>query len=321
METDILSDKQYIAGMMNTEAPGGKGTMIEYVVLTTLGDCIKESFNYQFDLTSKKFGEINVKSSSRFNSLNGHEWAFGKRPTSYIPNYFICVGMNELYTEILHVWIIPGNSRLIGSHGIHVIDSPRGLKKVSKYEVNSTPYNEVFQSIDFTSFPEFCNTKNSSLIKSRSIAEDIKNGISITELENVYGKDCYPAFLKWIDENKLKKYVDLKTGIISIYSSERMLEITEDNYPVYNYNGGFLGCMMNGNLTHYYFMNPDDPDRPVPKVKRIRCVIRAYTETQNEITLGQVKKETGIDDPEPILKKLRGMGDIMEIRPNVFKYV
>lgn len=321
METDILSNKQYISGILNTKAPSGKGTIIEYTVLTTLGDCIKETFNFPYDLTSKKLGEINVKSSSRHDSKNGYEWAFGKRPDSYIPDYFVCVGLNKEYTEILHVWVIPGNARVIGSYGVHVIDSPRGLKRVAKYEVDPVPYNEVFQSIDFTSFPEFCNTGNTDLIKNRSLAGDLRDRKSIDELEMVYGIGCYQSFLDWIHNNKLKKYFDIKTGLIGIYQGERSLEMTEETYPTYDYMGKYMGFIKGGRLTRYDYFSLDDKDRPVPKIRLIRNAIRAYTETNKTITLDQIKQETGIEDPEPILNRLRQQGDIILVNHCAYKYV
>ena len=136
MAADILSNKQYLAGILNPEERVGKGTMIEYVVLTVMKDCVKESFNFSYDLTSKRLGEINVKSSSKHKSQNGYEWAFSKKPNSYIPNYYVCVALDEDYKNIVHVWEIPGTERVIGSHGIHIIDNQRGLKRVSKYEVD-----------------------------------------------------------------------------------------------------------------------------------------------------------------------------------------
>lgn len=317
METEILSDKQYIAGMLNTEAPGGKGTMIEYVVLTTLGDCIKESFNYQFDLTSKKLGEINVKSSSRLNSKNGYEWAFGKHPNSYIPDYFICVGMNNLYTEILHVWIIPGNSRLIGSHGIHVIDNPNGLKKVSKYEVNSTPYNEVLHSIDFTSFPEFKNIDNDELKRGMGIARSIRDGKTLDEINNEYGEEYYHKYLKWVFDNKLKTYFHINTGLVGIFSSSVFIEMTKFTYPVFDIMGKYTGYV---NIRDFV-PNRKETTNYIDGTKLVWNAIKELTENGECIDINNIRCKTDIEKPEKYLIWMVYYGDIAESHPGyVCKY-
>jgi hypothetical protein len=57
---NVLSDKQHNAGVLDPNSKVGKGTLIEYVVLITLTDCVKEDFNRRYDLTSVKFGEIKL---------------------------------------------------------------------------------------------------------------------------------------------------------------------------------------------------------------------------------------------------------------------
>ena len=137
----------------------------------------------------------------------------------------------------------------------------------------------------------------------------------------MYGVGCYQAFLNWINGNKLTKYFDIITGIIGIYQGERFLEITEETYPAYDYMGNFIGFMKKGRLTRYYHFSLEDKDRPITKIRLIKDAIRAYKETNKAITLDQIKQETGIENPEPILEKLRQVGDIILVKPDVYKYV
>lgn len=320
MEVDVLAEKQYMTGLLNQDVPIGKGTMIEYVVLTALNDCVKESFNFEYDLTSKRLGELNVKSSSKHVSKNGSEWYFGKHPGSYIPDYYVCVGLDEEFKEIAHVWIIPGDARVIGSYGIHVIDNAKGLRKVSKYETDPDPYNKRYKSIDFTTFPEFQNTNNDSLKLNRSIAKDIKEGFSVQDIEREYGEGYYLKYLKWINENDLKKCFNLKNGVIGVFSGRMFLEITDDTYPTFDYMGKYIGYMDNGRncpIANSTFTIGGLPS----KMKSIQETIRLFTKTEGGISLEDLKQETGIGDVEKYVGGLMSHGIIMNNNKGGYKWV
>ena len=323
MSTDILSDIQYQTGLLNYEVPIGKGTLIEYVVLTALGDCIKESFNFPYDLTSKKLGELNVKSSARHNSKNGYVWTFGKKPESYIPNYYVCVALDEQYSKIVNVWIIPGDARVVGSHGIYVIDNVKGLKRVQKYSIDPSPYNEIFQSIDISSFPEFSNINNSDLIKqNKSIAKDIKDGRTVEDIEKEYGKEYYLKFLQWIDEHNLKKYFHPNTGIQGIFAGGYFIEITEDRFPVFNSFGKYLGYVdTNGRFIRKFKTKIDIlRSEKSSKMKLVRDIIQTFTMSEGKISLERLKNECGRDDIEDIIDMFKKHGDLLYTN-NEYKWI
>lgn len=316
MGADILSERQYLSGTLKTDVPIGKGTIIEYTVLTTLGDCIKESFNFPYDLTSKKLGEINVKSSSRRDSKNGYEWAFGKRPDSYIPDYFVCVGLNNDYTEILHVWVIPGNARVIGSCGVHVIDSPRGLKRVAKYEVDPDLYNEVFQNIDISTFPEFENTYNDVLKQNKAIAQSINEGYTLDKIESEYGEEYYQNYLKWISDNKLKKYFHINTGLIGIFPGNVFVEMTEFTFPVFDIEGEYVGYVN----VRDFVRNRRKQDRRDKNecVRSIWNAIKQLTENDEPANINSIRCQTHIEDPERYLNWMIDYGDITKASPTEY---
>lgn len=310
MGADILSENQYLSGTLKTDTTIGKGTIIEYVVLTTLGDCVKESFNFPYDLTSKKCGEINVKSSSKHNSKNGHEWAFGKQPESYIPDYFICVGLNESYTEILHVWKIPGDARVIGSCGIHIIDNPKGLKRVSRYEVDPFPYNEVYRNIDISTFPEFENTYNEGFKQNRAIAQSINEGYTLEKIKAEYGDKYYQEYLKWISDNNLKKYFHINTGLVGVFPSNAFIEMTEFTFPVFDIVGEYVGYVN----VHDFIRNRMKEEKRDRKelIRNIWDSIKQLTENGESASINSIRCKTSIEDPERYLTWMLEYGDIVK---------
>jgi hypothetical protein len=159
----------YLNGIVKPISTIGIGIITEYVVSKVLSDCIKcntvDNFCAEYDLISKKYNTINVKSSKLYPNTKRRRgfWNFAKKYIAKIPNYYICIGFNEDKTEILHVWIIPGNSTLVRNSGIKISNSDIGLSRVIKYEVDITPYNEVYQNLDIYSLPEFCNFKQNNI--------------------------------------------------------------------------------------------------------------------------------------------------------------
>ncbi|MEN6293800.1 MAG: hypothetical protein ABFD07_17510 [Methanobacterium sp.] len=319
MVTDIQFDTQYISGTLDPEATLGKGTIIEYVVLTTLGDCVKENFNYPYNLTSASLGEINVKSSSKHHSRNGKIWSFSKKPNSYIPEHYICVGLDEEFKKIIRVWIIPGDARVIGTHGINIIDKDVWLNKFRKYEVNPSPYNATFQTLDITTFPEFCNIDVQDLTLYKSIANDILNMFMIADIEAKYGEGSYEEYLKWVDEKGLKKYFNLKGGVIGIYPHENFREVDLDNYPVFNYTGKYVGAMYYGDVFDDYYDPAEHDMQPyISRCRHVKNCIKKLAQKHNRITLEQIRRESSVDRFTNIINDLKRRGIIVEVEDNEY---
>lgn len=159
-------DRNHIHGILSPDSSSGIGVITEHVVYETLGDCekynIKDDFNADYDLKSEKYGTINVKSSKlcRRGKRKSGEWYFEKKRNAVIPDYYICIGFDENRDKILKVWIIPRDVDVIGICGIHITNSIKSLNRAKQYEVNSIPYNEVYQNLDIMTLPEFKNIKH-----------------------------------------------------------------------------------------------------------------------------------------------------------------
>ena len=151
------------SGVLNPNSGRGIAAITEHVVYDVLKDCEKcntfRNHNAKYDLISNSLGTINVKTSAL---LKTNVWHFGRRANQTIPDYYICLGFNEDRTEIVKVFQIPGNSDLVKSYGIAITNTKRGLKKVLQYEIDATPYNNLYQNLDIYTLPEFsnCNSDN-----------------------------------------------------------------------------------------------------------------------------------------------------------------
>jgi len=165
-DNDIICSKchdhkrDYYHGVTDPNSYIAIGIITEHVVYEVLGDCIKcntkDNFNAPYDLISEKYGIINVKSAALIHrERNRISWNFEKKLAAKIPNVYICIGFDETKTEIQHVWIIPGNSKLVANRGITI--SLSRLERASEYEVDPTPYNTVYQNLDIYTLPEFRN--------------------------------------------------------------------------------------------------------------------------------------------------------------------
>ena len=152
------SPRKYLHGVLNPDSTVGLAVLTETVVSSVLQDCIKcnivGSFNSPYDLISDQYGTINVKSSTLRES---NTWQFNKRDNQTIPDYYICIGLDEFRFNVLKVFIIPGNSNLVTSGGISITNTTRGLVRSKEYMVNEIPYNEIYQSLTINELPEFKN--------------------------------------------------------------------------------------------------------------------------------------------------------------------
>lgn len=153
----IQSPRNYVNGTLDPNSSTAIGIITEYIVRNVLNDCInyntQTDFHNKFDLNSKKYGTIDVK-SSKLGNYNSWKFTSNKH---YHPNNYICIGFDASKNKILKVWIIPKNSNIIGKYAICI--SVNNLLRASQYEVDATPYNDAYQNLDIYSLPEFCNLK------------------------------------------------------------------------------------------------------------------------------------------------------------------
>lgn len=172
-------------GELDPDSLLGFATITEYVVLDVLGDATKEKFGAPYDLLSESLGKINVKYSILHRDSPTHRyWTFAKTPTAQIPDYYICLGMDEYQTEIIKVWKIPGSSVVVNKRGIIVRHSRD--ERVKKYEQDSTIYNKTLQEMNINEKPEFRNTTKPKIndtrltlqkmeLEYRELLESVKN--------------------------------------------------------------------------------------------------------------------------------------------------
>ncbi|MFA6335760.1 MAG: hypothetical protein WCX48_09490 [Bacteroidales bacterium] len=158
MVTNPKLNKHYQKGTLDPGSTVGRGTIIEYVVMETMKDCTKTKFDFKYDLDSEDLGEVNVK-SSRLTTSNS--WNFKTEHLEYMPDYYVCVALNELFTKILHIWIIP--PEIILTKRLIIKNSENGISKVKDYEIDSSKYNHALQHINITQYPEFRNIPNDKI--------------------------------------------------------------------------------------------------------------------------------------------------------------
>jgi hypothetical protein len=165
LQSDIIprypiTTVKYCNGLLSCTSDRGWAVITEHITCVVLGDCIninKECFISPIDLYSKRYGNIDVKSSKLSYHKNSYNWNFRKRRRSKIPDYFMCIGFNEDKTQIVKVWLIPSGSDVVNTLGIYITNSNSGLERVYTYELDPTPYNEVYQDLDLTMLYEFRN--------------------------------------------------------------------------------------------------------------------------------------------------------------------
>lgn len=193
----------------------GRGTVIEYVVLETMGNCSKMVFNHCYDLYSHRLHKVNVKSSKLYKKAN--YWSFSINAAGFVPHYYVCVALDELYDKILHVWEIPGKSEVVGFKRIVVTNTLNGLERFRKYEVEPSKYNDVFQNMDISKYPEFRGLTKESI---KLVRRD-------------------PRCVKL--EAHIKTYFDRNTGIIGNELGDSSLELSNECYPLYDHNNAYHG--------------------------------------------------------------------------------
>jgi len=159
-------NNQFRTGKLNIKSPTGQATITEHVVFTVLGDCVKlntnEKFTSLYDLESKSLNNIDVKSSSlmtRYKPTSLTRWCFHLHINTENPDNFVCIGFNQDRSEIVKVWVIPGNCDKTHSANINVTNTANGLSKFKEYEVDAAPYNTIYKNLNIYELPEFRNLK------------------------------------------------------------------------------------------------------------------------------------------------------------------
>lgn len=328
MRTNITSDKQYVSGTLDPNFSVGRGTIIEYVVMKTLEDCKKERFNYAFDLSSSTYGSINVKSSSSHRGGVNPTWHFIKTPNSYVPNYYICVGLDSEFKKILRVWIIPGDSKIVKTRGIVITDSDIGRKKALDYEVDPAPYQSVFTFLNIESLPEFRNINIDNFKIYKAITQKVKKGYSPMDLIDDYGEELYQEYLFWVKRSNLKKCFNIYNGSVCTYNTDPRInenldecfaEITPYLYPIYDYAFKFTGYYYNGSI-----LKPAmKPSEHKSKMKTIEGIIKLYTIKYGKISIDDLKRELqekqiDVDNLEMVLRKFMMRGDLLRKSPTEY---
>lgn len=160
-----MKDAAYKNGDLDPESSLGFATITEYVVLEVLGDATKERFGAPYDLYSTSLKKINVKYSILRTNGNSNHWHFSKNINSATPDYYVCLGMDKHQTEILNVWIIPGDAPVVNDKGIMIYQSTE--HKFHKYSVDRDIYNNTFQKMDIKEKFEFRNTTKPKVKENR----------------------------------------------------------------------------------------------------------------------------------------------------------
>jgi len=293
-------------GILDPTSDYGRATITEYVVLNVLGDCTKEKLNAPYDLTSKKYGSINVKSSKKHNSRDIPFWEFSKRSGSYIPNFYACLAMSDYHHVIRHVWIIPVNFCDIESKGIRINCRGQGYEQFEKYEVDAEPYDKAYREFDNTKYLEFCNIKKSEFFKKQ-----------LCEIPHNPDKTRYEEYLRWVDENEFNKNFDPETGDVSVFPNIHVIPYTENLFPVYSHNGTYIGFVENGIFTNITEKNKTR----ISMVMRLRSMIKSLTKYEGKANFKYIFEKFGDMDINRYLKILIDDGYIRSISDCDYEYI
>ncbi len=156
-------DRNYLHGILDPNCTSGVAVITEFITSEVLKDTIlcntAGNFTAPYDLVSNKYGNINVKSASGklHTKYNNYSWRFRRGQNEKSPDYYFCIGFDEYRMNIIKVWIIPSNASIVCKSGIGIYADLSSLKRTQQYEVDPTPYNEIYQNLDIYTLPEFCN--------------------------------------------------------------------------------------------------------------------------------------------------------------------
>jgi len=277
-------------GILDPSSDYGRATITEYVVLNVLGECTKEKLNAPYDLTSKEYGTINVKSSKICTLDENKFWEFHKREKEYIPDYYFCIGFSQYYHVIQHVWIIPGKAHEVKPKGIVVKKNEYGLNKFKMYEVDCNPYNKAFREFDNSLYSEFCNIERKEFkYKQLDYVKPDPNKLN------------YEEFLRYLEEHEFETYsFNPENGIINMFPSIWTIPYSDKLYPIFGYDGAYLGFMMNERFIKITPINKET----IAMEMRIRDLIKSTTEYDITITFEYLFDKFPITELPNYLNKL-----------------
>jgi hypothetical protein len=157
-----LKKTNHYKGILDPESTAGKGKFSEYVVASVLGDCVKpEKFNSPYDLKSESLGTIDVKISKLFLDGKCNHWLFNLKQyegsKKFIPDCYICLGLNYNEDNVDFVWIIPGDVGEVKATKLRIEKNYPTLMNFEKYETNAIPYDIAFKNLPLTTLREFQN--------------------------------------------------------------------------------------------------------------------------------------------------------------------
>lgn len=137
----------------------GFGYITEVLVAKFLGikTCfdMTGNFNYgNFDIYEHEdFGRINVKGSKMYNNRNYYYWQFNTKKNK-IPDFFFCIGYNDIRTDIESVYIIPNENYVVEFNCIYI------NKYWDEYEdpyywfkEDPKPWNDLFHTLELENCP------------------------------------------------------------------------------------------------------------------------------------------------------------------------
>jgi hypothetical protein len=157
-------------GKLDPESKVGIGYKTECTIEEFLGDCDncnKDKFNSPYDLISKKYGKINVKSCKLKFHKHGqyYYWNFRIKKNSQIPDYYVCIAFNdENRSRIEHVWFI-NNFELLNNAGIHITNCEKSLSRFKQYEIDPNEINDIYINLDINNMSVFKNFKPYSYLE------------------------------------------------------------------------------------------------------------------------------------------------------------
>lgn len=156
--------RDFVHGILDPNSKTGMGYISEYIAAMNIADCVWyssniDTFNIKYDIYNEEYGNIDVKSSIlHYNSLNSSGWCFGIYDKYKTINNYIFIGFDTTRSRVEHVWIIPGNIKLIqGKQTIRISNSDIGLSRFKLYEIDSTNFNTTYINMDMTSLFPFRN--------------------------------------------------------------------------------------------------------------------------------------------------------------------
>lgn len=131
----------------------GKGLFSEHLVVNVLKNNNSKHTNvenmnlhFSYDIEDDVYGNIDVKSASLSLYRNTYIWKFTLKDAKTCDTY-VCLGYNEYYNYIEHVWIIPNRKRIKEISSFAITDKESSLSKYYKYEVDNKIYNVVLKEI------------------------------------------------------------------------------------------------------------------------------------------------------------------------------